>query len=779
MKKVLILAYDFPPYVSVGGLRPYSWYRFFKEFGIYPVVITRQWSNKYSSHLDYISASESSKTEIEETEFGTIIKAAYHPNISNRLMLKYGESKFKTLRKIITAFSEIGQFLFLIGPKSSLYYAANDYLKSNKIDIIIATAEPFILFKYASKLNAKFHIPWIADYRDTWSENKLRNKNGLLKNWNNFFEKKFLRNAIAVTTVSGFCKAHISSLLRNKDIYLIRNGYNPIVLDAIKDIEQQKNKLSIAFIGTIYKWHPLDNFLRTVSTFIEAKHEPKLVLKFYGTNYNEEIEALIIDAYPNLKKHVQLFARIPNTELIKQLATDNLMLLFNDYSIMGTKIYDYLAVKRRIILCYTDDTEANKLKKKYYPEEEFETESNQLQANLLREANAGIAVKDSKHLKEVIVQLYNEFLEKGFIKCDSVNIEQFSRKNQTKELTKILDKVIEQNNLIDDKTTTFRSEAFQLLNNIGYNNFVPKIKYASNRINVLCFHGVSPHKNFSYPPIHPKQFEKIIHYLYKNFQITTFEKISYINKTHRPMCVLTFDDGYKDFMEYALPVLAKYSLPAVQNIVVDSAETGKPFWTQRLNNITNFLHEKKSNFLYTYKGEPFLYTYNSFNSFYMKLFSFLLENHSDVKNYILTEIEDQFFDKSYYKIEMMSWTDIKQCADNNISIGSHSMTHDTLSTINNDELLINEIVGSKNFITSKIKRPVTSFAFPNGYYNEKVLEIAEKNYDYLLCTNEKTIKRSVFNDIPVIIPRISIDKQSFWENIAKINSFHNLIKYKI
>ncbi len=34
MKKVLILAYDFPPYVSVGGLRPYSWYKYFKEFGL-------------------------------------------------------------------------------------------------------------------------------------------------------------------------------------------------------------------------------------------------------------------------------------------------------------------------------------------------------------------------------------------------------------------------------------------------------------------------------------------------------------------------------------------------------------------------------------------------------------------------------------------------------------------------------------------------------------------------------------------------------------------------
>ena len=34
MIKVLILAYDFPPYVSVRGLRPFSWHKYFREFGI-------------------------------------------------------------------------------------------------------------------------------------------------------------------------------------------------------------------------------------------------------------------------------------------------------------------------------------------------------------------------------------------------------------------------------------------------------------------------------------------------------------------------------------------------------------------------------------------------------------------------------------------------------------------------------------------------------------------------------------------------------------------------
>lgn len=65
MKKVLILAYDFPPYVSVGGLRPYSWYKYLHQSDVYPIVITRQWNNQYGNGMDYVAPSESSETLVE------------------------------------------------------------------------------------------------------------------------------------------------------------------------------------------------------------------------------------------------------------------------------------------------------------------------------------------------------------------------------------------------------------------------------------------------------------------------------------------------------------------------------------------------------------------------------------------------------------------------------------------------------------------------------------------------------------------------------------------
>ena len=56
----------------------------------------------------------------------------------------------------IIVYYEFAQFLFPIGPKSGLYDFAREYLKVNKVDAIIATGDPFVLFSYASKLSKEF-----------------------------------------------------------------------------------------------------------------------------------------------------------------------------------------------------------------------------------------------------------------------------------------------------------------------------------------------------------------------------------------------------------------------------------------------------------------------------------------------------------------------------------------------------------------------------------------------------------------------------------------------
>ncbi len=436
LKKVLILAYDFPPYVSVGGLRPYSWYKYFHEFGIYPIVITRQWGNKYGNHLDYIAPGESDEAIIEESDTGTIIRTPYKPNWANRIMLRYGERRFRFFRKAITAWYEFMQFLFFVGTKAGLYRGAKSFLKNHKVDAIIATGEPFILFKYASALAKMNKTPWFADYRDPWSQSASRSKNILLKAWNSFFEVKYLNNVFAITTVSEFFKHQISELIVRRKIFIIPNGFHSMEYEPCHN--KDSNTLKIAFAGSIYPWHPLESVLFKLHNFLASNPNAKIKLSFIGTGKGEYIAQLIDKEFHALKGQVFFTNKIPNQELIPVLKCQDLLLLFNDYSITGTKIFDYLAAKQRILLCYTNDTNANQLKKKHFPFKDESIKHNMRQTDIIEYTKSGYLIENQSELKLVLEALYEEFTLKGLLPCNSINLEEFTRKHQVEKLAKVL-----------------------------------------------------------------------------------------------------------------------------------------------------------------------------------------------------------------------------------------------------------------------------------------------------------------------------------------------------
>jgi len=189
-------------------------------------------------------------------------------------------------------------------------------------------------------------------------------------------------------------------------------------------------------MGTVYKWHPIKQFLEVCNELIVNNF--LLQLNFYGISNENEILDPIKEDYFALKDKIRIYPKMSNKQLLNNLAANNILLLFNDYSILGTKIYDYLAIQRKIILCFIEDKETQVLKKKHYYIKEFEDQSQHLQQDLILETNSGIVVKDKGHLKQVLNDIYTEFTQNGFIACNSNGIEKYSRKIQTQKLAEIL-----------------------------------------------------------------------------------------------------------------------------------------------------------------------------------------------------------------------------------------------------------------------------------------------------------------------------------------------------
>lgn len=100
---------------------------------------------------------------------------------------------------------------------------------------------------------------------------------------------------------------------------------------------------------------------------------------------------------------------------------------------------------------------------------------------------------------------------------------------------------------------------------------------------------------------------------------------------------------------------------------------------------------------------------------------------------------------------------INEMLANGANIGSHSTTHPFPQTVKKmrkrgekefDEFLDIEMAESKRFLEEKFGKPVTTFAYPGGYFTEEMLSKAEEvGYTHLFTVQPGKVKRSLPNNV--------------------------------
>jgi hypothetical protein len=405
MFNLLILAHDYPPYNSVGALRPASWAEYLTKDNIQVTVVSRNWTQiDFKDEHFYIRGNEN--LEISTENNLTTVKTPFKPSIANKIALKFGMNRFKIIRKIITSIYSIVEFYIPIGPKRPIFINARSILEKEKFDLIIATGEPFATFYYAYKLSKEYQVPWAADYRDLWTEPRYK-LNPLLKYMMQIRERKIITNASFIITVSENLKKIIEKKC-DKEILIVKNGFDEV---PFKKQNQDENKLTISLAGAIYEWHPIKSVLNIISRL----KSDQIQLKFYGLNKELEIKKIIKNDFPDLISQVTFHKRIPVQELLGEMSRAHFLLLFNDYSFLGTKIFNYLRTQRNILLCYTEDDNSTLLKENFFPDKTLLSFTNDLQEKLLSGLNTGLCIKNENELFDVLKQNLVHFQKFGTV----------------------------------------------------------------------------------------------------------------------------------------------------------------------------------------------------------------------------------------------------------------------------------------------------------------------------------------------------------------------------
>src|SRR5687768_10816540 len=205
-----------------------------------------------------------------------------------------------------------------------------------------------------------------------------------------------------------------------------------------------------------------------------------------------------------------------------------------------------------------------------------------------------------------------------------------------------------------------------------------RILQNQNKLVVLNLHRVSPVENGYWPPLHPDVFEGLLRFLKENFVVCRFDEVASAGR-EKPLAVLSFDDGYYDFIEYALPLLSKFGMPANMNIIPQCAQSGKPIWNVQLY---DFLQAAPVNLINEIDLPGFDVKLEGADpgsklAFGLKISSFLKKRPRAEREELWRLLENVLAKLDFECTRMMNVEEVKQIASET-EIGAHSFSHESM-----------------------------------------------------------------------------------------------------
>ena len=241
----------------------------------------------------------------------------------------------------------------------------------------------------------------------------------------------------------------------------------------------------------------------------------------------------------------------------------------------------------------------------------------------------------------------------------------------------------------------------------------------------------------------PEHFEEQLLVLRKHYRIVSLSELTEaLKKRQNPGMVvaLTFDDGYADNAEIALPILKKHGIPATFYLASGFVGTTREQLQDELERLLLLTSQFPDQLHLTIGRKSIMWDVHSQasgNTIAASLDEWNMESpidptpfhraHRDIHNLlrsvtpaereaVLKQLRSQCCDPGSARLTHrgMSWEQAKHMAASDlIELGAHTVNHPFLSSLSTEEQRM-EILNSKKTIEAQTNNTVTSFAYPYG-----------------------------------------------------------------
>lgn len=363
-----------------------------KKIWIINQYVTRYEDSGGSRHLDFASEWVKKGYEVH------IFASGFHYNeYKEKILLENEEFKTEIINGVnvhwlrVTPYSSNNYKRFI--SMYSFYKNVKNYIFNiknfKKPDIVIGSSVHLLAVLAAYNISKKFNSKFIVEIRDLWPETLVRL--GKISKLHPIYLgfhclEKFLYKK-ADNIVSLLCGAHnYINKYTNTKVECIPNAFDINKLDNFINKNSNNEKFTVMYLGTVGIANSVDTLLNAA---IELKNKD-IIFKIIGSGVaKKELEKY--KAVNNIDNLI-FEDPIPKSKVLEKLTQADILWTgmpnskeLYEYGLSSNKIYDYMAVKRPIII------------------------STPLESNIIKDAKCGISVdaENSKELSKAIETLYN------------------------------------------------------------------------------------------------------------------------------------------------------------------------------------------------------------------------------------------------------------------------------------------------------------------------------------------------------------------------------------
>lgn len=373
MKKLLIVAYYFPPSGGPGVQRVLKHVKYLPEYGWQPIVLTVS-NGQFPARDESLLKEIPGNIIVERTHIyepydlyrlftGRKKGSAIDVNVINKDNQKTG-FKDKVAEFIrATFFIPDARIGWIFSAKK----AVRELHRKFNFDAVYSSSPPYTCSLIARYAHRKLKLPWIAGFRDPWT--------GFISSPKRWFLPAAIDRKMEYSVFSesdavecaweGIIKDAIGKYpdLDKSKFYHVPNGFDSSDFPMIENVKNEK--FTLTYSGSLYgRRNPSSLFEALESLIRLGEINPnEFILRFVG-RFGAEVEEMFARA--SFRNSIETISYVPHKKSIEYLILSDSLLLIVDESkeseeIVPGKVYEYIGVSKPIIAIAHKDSAIAKL----------------------------------------------------------------------------------------------------------------------------------------------------------------------------------------------------------------------------------------------------------------------------------------------------------------------------------------------------------------------------------------------------------------------------------